>query len=67
MHVYSIGYISAESSTEMKNDVIKGNFSIVMISPEMLVGKYRSLLTSPIYKRRLVGLIVDEAHCVVKW
>ena len=63
----SIGYISAESSTEMKNDVIKGNFSIVMISPEMLVGKYRSLLTNPIYKRRLVGLIVDEARCVVKW
>lgn len=34
----------------------------------MMVGKWRSLFkTNKIYQTRLVGLVVDEAHCVVKW
>lgn len=63
----SIGYITAETRPEMKTDILQGKCSIVMTIPETIVGKWRHLLSSPIYKRRLVGLIIDEAHCVVSW
>ena len=56
-----------DSEVAIKNDVNKGVFNIVFMSPELLVGKWRSLFVSDIYKKRLVGLIVDEAHCVIKW
>ena len=57
----------SDSEVAIKNDVNKGVFNIVFMSPELLVGKWRSLFVSDIYKKRLVGLIVDEAHCVIKW
>ena len=37
------------------------------MSPEMLVKKGREILSNDTYKERLVGLIIDEAHCVLKW
>ena len=61
------GYIDAESTPEIKKNVADGVYSIVFMSPEQLVDRWRSLFSSRIYKSRLVGLIIDEAHCVVKW
>ena len=37
------------------------------MSPEQLVDRWRKLFVSPAYKSRLVGVIIDEAHCIVKW
>ena len=48
----------------MKSVVIKGNYSLVLLSPEIIMGKWS--LLSKVYQERLVGVIVDEAHCVVK-
>ena len=39
----------------------------VFMGPEQLVDKWRPLFTNTVYKTQLVGLIVDEAHCVIKW
>ena len=50
-----------------ESDAIKGNNSFVLLSPEMIMGKWRSLLLSKVYQEQLVGVTVDEAHCVVKW
>ena len=39
------------------------------MSPEALLAddRWRYMLMSPMYKENLMGLVVDEAHCVKKW
>ena len=37
------------------------------MSPELLVDRWRELFLTSVYKSRLVGMVIDEAHCVVKW
>ena len=51
------------------DEVVNGNFQIVYISPEMLIGthKWRSILLDDKYQSNLKGVIIDEAHCVIKW
>ncbi len=50
-------------------DVCSGNFQLVYMSPESLLTdiRWRDMLQSPIYRENLIGLVVDEAHCVKKW
>ena len=42
-------------------------FRLVFLSPESLFtdDRWRDMLQSAVYQKRLVGLVVDEAHCVV--
>ena len=49
--------------------VLNGDVQLVFISPENLTNNksYRDMLLSEKYKNKLVGLIVDEAHCVKTW
>ena len=50
-------------------DVCSGVYQIVYMSPEALLTdeQWRDMLLSPVYRENLVGLVVDEAHCVKKW
>jgi len=47
----------------------KGQMSIVLTSPESLLGnmKWRKMLTSEVYAKNLIGVVVDEAHCISHW
>lgn len=63
----SAGYIDIDSTAATKQDVHSGSYNVLFMSPEMLVSNWRSLFSSKIYQKRLVGLIIDEAHCVIKW
>ena len=60
-------YIDVDSSKKEKNDVAAGKFQIVFMSPELIVSKWRGLFTTAVYQKRLVGLVIDEPHCVVQW
>ena len=62
-------YITSEISLEEELAVLQGEFSLVYISPEQLLarGKWREMLRSDVYREKMVGFIVDEAHCVKKW
>ena len=42
---------------------------VVYISPESLICNpmFRNMLLSPVYKEKLVALVIDEAHCVKTW
>ena len=64
------GYVSSEpENKEMQEDIMKGKYQLVFSSPESLLGtlRWRALLCESTYTQILVGLIVDEAHCVLKW
>lgn len=49
--------------------VIEGKIQLVYITPENVIEnlKYRTMFQSPVYKKHLVALVVDEAHCVKSW
>jgi bloom syndrome protein len=49
--------------------VLDGQMQLVYISPENIICNpmYRNMLLSSVYKEKLVGLVVDEAHCVKTW
>ena len=62
-------YITSAISLEEELAILQGEFSLVYISPEQLLarGKWREMLRSDIYREKMVGFVVDEAHCVKKW
>ena len=49
--------------------VNNGECQLVYISPESMltVLHWRQVLQSTVYQENLVGVIIDEAHCVEKW
>lgn len=55
------GFLDAESSSAVKQNVVNGLYSILFMSPELMVNKWRSLFSSNVYQTRLVGLVIDEA------
>ena len=59
----------AQTDRTASHRVVKGDVQLVLISPENLLcnTKYRQMLLSPVYKERLIGVAVDEAHCVKTW
>ncbi len=60
---------SEQDDKAVRTGVIEGKFQLVLISPELLLTNlhWREMLRSPKYQNMLVGLAVDEAHCVTKW
>ena len=52
-----------------ESDTMNGKFAVVHISPELLMQKVKwmDMLRSKEFQNNLVGLIIDEAHCVKKW
>ena len=49
--------------------VISGEAQLVFISPEAIINnpKYRQMLSTSVYKEKLVAVAVDEAHLVKEW
>uniref|UniRef100_A0A1X7VKG1 Helicase ATP-binding domain-containing protein n=1 Tax=Amphimedon queenslandica TaxID=400682 RepID=A0A1X7VKG1_AMPQE len=49
--------------------VLTGKVQLVYISPENIMCNplFRNMILSPLYKEKLVALVVDEAHCVKTW
>ena len=49
-------------------DVKAGTCKLVFGHPEaFLSGNGRKLLRSPVYQKRVVTCVIDEAHCVMEW
>ena len=62
-------YVADGEAGNTYEAVTRGRVSLIFMSPESLMGccKWREMFRSPIYQRNLVGLIIDEAHCIDKW
>ena len=60
--------VIAEKLCAENLDIIKhGKLQVIYASPECLLSeKYREILLS-VYLGRVLGIVVDEAHLVVKW
>ena len=61
--------VTSSMDEVVESEILDGKFSIIYISPELLLRKFkwREMLRSDLFQQRLVGFIVDEAHCVKKW
>lgn len=59
----------AQSDQDAMKRVLDGEAQLVFITPEniMMNSRYRDVLMSEIYKKNLVAMVVDEAHCVKTW
>ena len=60
---------AGEADGDVEVGICSGKYQLVFMSPESLLNddRWRDMLQSPIYQERLVGIVVDEAHCVKKW
>ena len=59
------------SETSVRDDkLISGHYTFVLYSsPESLLSNeaVRELIGSKVYKERVVGVVVNEAHCISHW
>ena len=62
-----VGELQKDQTVQQK--VLNGHLDLVYISPENLINnpRYRNMLHTPIYKEQLIGVTVDEAHCIKTW
>lgn len=67
--------LSAEFIGELQTDpksmrnVEEGNVQLLYVSPESILRnpRWREMLLSPVYQRKLAAIVVDEAHCILQW
>ena len=59
----------AQKDEEAVLSVLNGRVHLVYISPESLLGnaRFRAMMLSDCYQKRLRALVDDEAHCVKLW
>ena len=63
-------YVSGDLSDKtIKDDIFKGRYQLVLISPELLMTNlyWREMMRTDVYQKQLVAFVVDEAHCIIKW
>jgi ATP-dependent DNA helicase RecQ len=63
---FKAAYVGCE---EAEKGIDNGDFMYVFISPESILSneRWRCMLEKKSYQERLVGIVVDEAHCIVEW
>lgn len=61
--------VSGTQDERLLTDVEDGKFTYVFLSPKSALEseRWRSMLTSETYSQRLIGIAVDEVHCVIAW
>ena len=59
----------AQDDSDVIHKVLSGDIQLLIISPESILNnsRFRSMLLSQHYKKKLVAVAVDEAHCVKTW
>ncbi|KAG9310613.1 P-loop containing nucleoside triphosphate hydrolase protein [Chiua virens] len=45
------------------------SYQVIFTSPEMALknSQFNSLLAMPAYHKRMIGIVIDEAHCISQW
>lgn len=60
---------AGDEDVVIKEAIKLGQYQLVFISPESLFCtiEWRRVLCTAIYRSHLVGVVIDEAHCIKKW
>ena len=59
--------VTADSTDDIT--FMKGKYQYILTTPEILLcsKNWSGVFCSTSFQERLVGVIIDEAHCVKKW
>ena len=62
-------FVAAEQVESVLKEVEAGKYRLVYASPESMLSadRWRRMLTSKVYQKNLIGIAVDEAHCISHW
>ncbi len=62
-------FVGPEQDPTILEDIEWGSFTYVYLSPEsaLTTERWRNTLKSEIFQERLIGVAVDEVHCVTEW
>ncbi|KAI0350066.1 P-loop containing nucleoside triphosphate hydrolase protein [Trametes cingulata] len=55
---------------ELREDIARGKYSVLVVGPKLLVEQQsplRPLLSDGKFTKKVLALIVDEAHCITHW
>ena len=66
----SVGYVGeGQTDPTISEKVLKGSYQLVLLSPENIIHDtpYRNMLLTAPYQKQIIGLAVDEAHCIQSW
>ena len=61
-----VEFVGGQSDESAIAAVLNGDIQLVYIGPECLLlnWRYRAMLTTTPYQKKLKAFVVDEAHCV---
>jgi superfamily II DNA helicase RecQ len=57
----------ADKSTVLAQDIEMGIYTYIILGPEIAAGWFRSIATSPSFKKRFTVVAVDDLHLVALW
>ncbi|CAB3998626.1 mediator of RNA polymerase II transcription subunit 34-like [Paramuricea clavata] len=62
-------YIGGDQSESTLKDIELGLYTYIFLSPESALSneRWRNMLSSKIYQDKLVGIVIDEVHCMTEW
>ena len=65
----SASYVASDQDELTHRKIEQGCYNLVYMSPESSLDneRWRSMLTSNVYSSSLVGVAVDDVHCVTQW
>ena len=65
----STEYIGLQHDIEAIDRVKQGMVRLLYVSPEAILSnpQWRDMLLLPVYQKKIVALVIDEAHCITMW
>lgn len=72
-YLHSVGLTAVALHDEQSEDTLKnveqGKYAYLFASPEKMLNssRWRKLLSSEVYRKSLIAVVIDEAHCISQW
>ena len=65
----NVACIMSDQTESVLKKIENGEYNLVFMSPESTLDneRWRSMIVSPLYSKSLMGIAVDEVHCVTQW
>ncbi|KAH8093844.1 P-loop containing nucleoside triphosphate hydrolase protein [Cristinia sonorae] len=70
MGLSAIALNSETYTDDVHKAIVAGKYNIILAGPELCLnteGRFRPLLRTPTFAKRIAAYIIDEAHCITQW